>query len=87
MNAKKNKKTTILVVDDNPANLKLLLDFLTDSGFETLIAVDGEDALSHVRFARPDIILMDIMMPGIGGFETCRRLKEDEATKDIPSFL
>jgi signal transduction histidine kinase len=78
------QKSTILVVDDTPTNLSVLLDYLNQSGFKTLIAQDGEGALEQADFAHPDIILLDVMMPGIDGFETCKRLKEQDATKDIP---
>ncbi|HEY9600935.1 MAG TPA: PAS domain S-box protein [Allocoleopsis sp.] len=77
-------KNTILVVDDTPANLGSLFDFLTESGFNVSIARNGETAIERAEYARPDLILLDILMPGIDGFETCRRLKANEATKDIP---
>ena len=75
---------TILVVDDNPKNLQILLDHLKEAGFRTLIARNGESALRQADFANPDLILLDVMMPGINGFETCRRLKQMEGTRDIP---
>lgn len=75
---------TILVVDDNATNLEVLLDFLTEAGFEVLVARDGESALEKVQQFCPDVILLDVIMPGIDGFETCRRLKASEATQDIP---
>lgn len=84
MSADEIRKDTILVVDDNPVNLHVLLEYLNQSGFETLIARSGESALRQVGFAWPDIILLDVMMPGIDGFETCRLLKENEDTKEIP---
>lgn len=74
----------IVIVDDNPTNLGVLFDFLTDSGFKVLVAQDGESALQKVEYAHPDLILLDVMMPGIDGFETCRRLKNNETTQDIP---
>ena len=77
-------KDTILIVDDNPTNLQLLFDYLQDAGFKVLIAEDGESALQRAIFTTPDIILLDVMMPNIDGFETCWRLKENEQTKDIP---
>ena len=79
-----NKKGVIVIVDDNPTNLGVLFDFLTDSGFRVLVAQDGESAIQKVEYARPDLILLDVMMPGIDGFETCRRLKAQDSTKDIP---
>ncbi|MGB7895540.1 MAG: EAL domain-containing protein [Microcoleus sp.] len=80
-----NKKdNVILIVDDNPNNLKLLFDFLKESGFKVLVAKDGESAIDKRQQVLPDIILLDVMMPGIDGFETCYRLKASVATKDIP---
>jgi len=78
------KKYTILIVDDTPTNIGVVTDYLADYGFEILIARDGEKALQRSRYTRPDLILLDVMMPGIDGFGTCRRLKADEVTKDIP---
>lgn len=78
------KKATILVVDDNPVNLSVLIDYLDECGFETLVARNGEGALEQTAVASPDLILLDVLMPGLDGFETCTRLKADEATKDIP---
>ncbi|MGP1373762.1 MAG: sensor histidine kinase [Almyronema sp.] len=75
---------TILIVDDNPANLGVLCHFLDDAGLKALVAQDGESALEKVAYAPPDLILLDVMMPGIDGFETCRRLKRDAKTADIP---
>ncbi len=85
MEIEESKETTILIVDDNPTNLHVLLEHLKTSGFRTLIARSGEGALRQAAFAQPDLILLDVMMPpGIDGFETCRRLKQDETLKDIP---
>lgn len=78
------KKEQILVVDDTTANLKLVSDFLRDSGFEVRVAKTGLQALKILKKASPNLILLDIMMPEIDGFETCRRLKAWEETKDIP---
>jgi putative two-component system response regulator len=74
----------ILLVDDNPTNLQVLVGTLEGRGYNLLIAKNGESALTIVRKARPDLILLDIMMPGIDGFEVCRRLKADPATQEIP---
>ena len=78
------KEYTILVVDDNPTNLRVMINYLEKQGFMTLISQDGESALRRASFARPDLILLDVLMPGIDGFETCRRLKANPKTKDIP---
>ncbi|MBL1176964.1 response regulator [Pantanalinema sp. GBBB05] len=75
---------TILVVDDNPTNLDVLSETLINHRFQVAVAIDGETALEQVAFHRPELILLDIMMPGIDGFETCRRLKQDPLTQDIP---
>ncbi len=74
----------VLLVDDNPMNLGVVADYLGEQGFTILIARDGQSALEKASFAHPDIILLDVMMPGMDGFETCRRLKEDPATRPIP---
>ncbi len=79
-----NDIPAILAVDDNPANLSLLFDVLDEANFEVLISQSGESALKRAESANPDIILLDVMMPGIDGFETCRHLKSNEATKAIP---
>ncbi|MBF0227000.1 MAG: hybrid sensor histidine kinase/response regulator [Desulfobacterales bacterium] len=77
-------KETILCVDDNPMNLKFLLDFFNENEYKVSISEDGEGALKLSEFLKPDLILLDIMMPGIGGFETCRLLKLNPVTKEIP---
>ena len=77
-------RPTILVVDDTPANLSVLLDLLTGAGFAVLVADSGERALLQVSHRRPDLILLDAMMPGLDGFETCRRLQSDPTTSDLP---
>lgn len=75
---------TILVVDDNPTNLDVLSETLTSVGFRVAFAVDGESAIKQVKYRPPELILLDVMMPGIDGFETCQRLKADPITKDVP---
>ncbi len=84
MNTEELKDSVILIVDDEPANLGVLYDHLSDLGFIVLVADDGGDALDKAERKNPDIILLDILMPDIDGFETCRRLKANENTKDIP---
>ncbi len=74
----------ILIVDDIPANLNLLRQALETEGYNIIAATSGEVALQIAPRAQPDLILLDIMMPGIDGFETCRILKNDKATADIP---
>ncbi len=75
---------TVLVVDDNPNNLSVLVRLLRESGYRTLVAVDGESAIAQITYAKPEIILLDVMMPGIDGFETCRRLKANPNSAEIP---
>ena len=75
---------TLLIVDDNPTNLGVLTDYLEEQGFEILSADDGYAGLEIAQFVQPNMILLDVMMPGMDGFETCRRLKADNKTQDIP---
>jgi DNA-binding response OmpR family regulator/DNA-binding CsgD family transcriptional regulator len=74
----------VLIVDDVPDNLALLHDALDDSGYTVLVATHGEQALQTAARARPDIVLLDALMPGLDGFEVARRLKADPATAAIP---
>ncbi|MDB9528058.1 response regulator [Oscillatoria sp. CS-180] len=74
----------ILIVDDNPANLAVLAQTLKGAGCAVRVAVDGESAIELALEELPSLILLDIMMPGIDGFETCRRLKENPVTCDVP---
>jgi len=79
-----HERVTILIVDDNVTNLRVAAGHLTERGFQVLTARHGEAGLSRARLARPDLILLDVQMPGIDGFETCRRLKADPDTREIP---
>ena len=83
MNTNTAKTSTILLVDDNPTNLQLLFGTLKGLGHKLLVAKSGEDALKVAQWAQPDLILLDILMSGIDGFETCQRLKENPQTRDI----
>ena len=74
----------ILIVDDNPTNLEVMSEALVDAGYEVAIATSGERALLQIQRSQPDLILLDIMMPGIDGFTTCQRIKEDLGFTDIP---
>ncbi|MBD2200731.1 MULTISPECIES: ATP-binding response regulator [Calothrix] len=74
----------ILLVDDNPNNLKLLSEIIQGCGWKTLMATDGESAIEQAEYAHPYLIILDVMMPGIDGFETCRRLKTNPSAKKIP---
>ena len=75
---------TILIVDDTPNNLQLLFSYLETAGFRVLLAEDGETALEIAQNQAPDLILLDVLMPGIDGFATCRQLKSQPSTKEIP---
>jgi two-component system sensor histidine kinase/response regulator len=77
-------RETILVVDDNSINLRVLANCLSKVGYRVLAAEDGETAIQTARQAKPELILLDVMMPGLDGFETCERLKADTDTQKIP---
>ncbi len=75
---------TILVVDDTPTNIAVLVELLGGEGYRVLVAKSGTDALDQLDFASPDLIMLDVMMPGLDGYEVCRRLKSDAKLRDIP---
>lgn len=77
----------VLVVDDQDDNRALIVRYLSQAGFRVLQAANGEEGLQSIAFAKPDVILMDVIMPGASGFEICRRLKDDPETLDIPLVL
>jgi two-component system alkaline phosphatase synthesis response regulator PhoP len=78
----------VLVVDDNPQNLELLQAYMEElPNVQTLTATNGLEALEQVARHNPDLVLLDIMMPRMSGFEVCKKLKESEATKDIPVVM
>jgi CheY-like chemotaxis protein len=77
----------ILVVDDNEQNLELLVAYLDDLEAQVVTAADGMEALDKVREQTPDLILLDIMMPRMSGFEVCRKLKSDPETRDVPIIM
>jgi DNA-binding NarL/FixJ family response regulator len=81
---KSDTRDIVLVVDDSPETLRLLTDALEDAGMTVLVAREGEHALSIVEKVIPDVILMDALMPGTDGFETCRRLKQNKALIHVP---
>jgi signal transduction histidine kinase len=78
------QESTVLVVDDTPTNLQVLFDLLSEQGYRVAIAKNGETALQRLQSYLPDLILLDVMMPGIDGFETCRCLKGADLSRDIP---
>lgn len=77
----------ILVVDDNVQNVELLEAYLGQLDCEVITAFDGAEALQRARDANPDLILLDVMMPKVSGFEVCKQLKSDPATRDIPILM
>jgi two-component system cell cycle response regulator DivK len=76
--------TTVLVVEDNPANMTLATFLLKSAGYAVLTATDAESGLALARSEQPDLILMDIQLPGMDGLEATAVLKQDAATRDIP---
>jgi len=80
---KKFSDCTILIVDDTEENIDILVDALGDD-YELIVATDGSSALELIESETPDLILLDIMMPGLSGYEVCRRLKKNRKTEDIP---
>jgi CheY-like chemotaxis protein/DNA-binding CsgD family transcriptional regulator len=79
-----NNNGTVLIVDDTPGNLALLSDMLSEAQYRVLVATDGLTAIEQIQYIKPDIILLDVMMPGMDGFQTCNKLKSDPSTKTIP---
>jgi len=77
----------ILVVDDTPHNVKLLADLLSVKGYAVATAATGEEALAKIGGAKPDLVLLDVMMPGLSGYDVCRRIREDAATALLPVVL
>jgi CheY-like chemotaxis protein len=78
---------TILIVEDEPKNMTLTRDMLKISGYETIEAVDGRQGVEKAKSAKPNLILMDIMMPKMDGYAACREIKADPATKNIPVIM
>jgi two-component system, OmpR family, alkaline phosphatase synthesis response regulator PhoP len=77
----------ILVVDDEPHIMKLLSFSLTSHGYDVIEATDGLTAVELAKDRQPDLILLDIMMPALNGYDACRRIKADPSTADIPVFM
>ncbi|MGB5246068.1 MAG: response regulator [Woeseia sp.] len=78
---------TVLIVDDSPTELHLFQKMLDKNGFVTLVADNGEDGLQQAQSARPDCILMDVVMPGMNGFQATRKLTQNPATANIPVIM
>ena len=78
---------TVLIVDDSPTELHLFQNMLQKSGFETLVADSGEEGVRQAESARPDCILMDVVMPGMNGFQATRKITQDPRTSSIPVIM
>lgn len=77
----------VLIADDNPQGVELLEAYLSTCPYEVQTAIDGEEALGRVRSWKPDLVLLDVMMPKISGFEVCKRLRADPATRDTAVLM
>src|SRR5579871_3525073 len=77
----------ILIVDDTPMNLKLIGDLLTSRGYSVCTAANGEEALAKIASEKPDLVVLDIMMPGLSGYDVCRKIRENPATALLPVVL
>ena len=77
----------ILIVDDDPRLLHVVSMYLTIEGYDVTTASDGEEALATMDVARPDLVILDVMMPGMDGLEACRRIKRDPGTRSIPVLM
>lgn len=81
------KVRKILVVDDSATDRQYLLENLTRLGYQVVLAGDGDDAVAKTRTERPDLVLMDVVMPGVSGFQATRQIARDDALKHIPVFM
>jgi twitching motility two-component system response regulator PilH len=77
----------IMVVDDSPTERHVLNDFLTRKGFEVIIAENGEQAIEKAKVEKPDLILMDVVMPGVNGYQATRTITRNDSTRDIPVIM
>ena len=77
----------ILLVEDSQAQRELICDLLRNSGIKVTIATDGVEALEHIQKANPDLVVLDIVMPRMNGYEVCRRLKSDPKTQNVPVIM
>ena len=75
---------TVLIIDDEAVNIQVLSDFLEEQGIDIMVAKNGVDGISRAKKGQPDLILLDMRMPGMDGYEACHQLKSDEATSEIP---
>ena len=77
----------ILVVDDSPTERHFLIELLTKKGYQVVMAESGDDAVARAKQEKPDLVLMDVVMPGLNGFQATRALTKDEETKHIPVIM
>lgn len=77
----------ILVVEDSPTERHMLLEALTKKGYEVVVAVDGNDGVAKAKAEMPDLIIMDVVMPGVNGFQATRQITRDESTRHIPVII
>ena len=84
MIAENTTQLTVLIIDDTPTELKALFTFLEEADFQIVVARSGEEAIQRLKYLIPDIILLDVLMPDMDGFEVCCRLKEHETVREIP---
>ena len=77
----------VLVVDDSPTERHCLNEILTKAGFEVTFAFNGEEGVAKSKTVKPDLVVMDVVMPGLNGFQACRSMTQDEVTKHIPVIL
>lgn len=80
-------KTKVLVIEDNPVIIRMNEKLLGSQGYEVIVAKDGEEGISRAKNDKPDVILLDIILPVMHGFEVCKALKKDPATKQIPVIM
>lgn len=79
--------STVLVVEDSPTQRELITDLLKRSGLKVMVATDGMDALEQVQLSCPDLVVLDVVMPRMNGYEVCRRLKTDPKTQNVPVII
>ncbi len=79
--------STVLVVEDSVTQREMITDLLKGSGLNVSIATDGVEALEHIEGHRPDLVVLDIVMPRMNGYEVCRRIKADPKTQDVPVVM
>ena len=79
--------STVLVVEDSVAQREMIIDLLKGNGLQVTVASDGVEALAHIQGALPDLVVLDIVMPRMNGYEVCRRIKSDPVTQNLPVVL